>query len=202
MRDLCHFGDVDDIERRIGRAFEKERLGVRPHRVAPFVKIAAVDQRRGDTEARQVILDDIAAGAEHGLRGDHVIAGLELADQRNRDGGHSGRRRARRFGALERRHAPLEHVDRRIGKAGILVARIFALEARFRLGGAVVNIALGEKQRLGGFAEGRTQRAGMDQSSFRAISLLRRMQTCGPPGQTKTRPGGISSGRAHTSPAF
>ena len=130
MSDLRHLGDVDDLERRIGRAFEKERLGVRPHRIAPGVEIAAVDQRRGDAEARQIVLDHVAAGAEHRLGGDDVIAGLELADQRHGDGRHAGRGCARGFRAFERRHAPLEHVDGRIGEARILIAGVFALEAR------------------------------------------------------------------------
>ena len=47
MRDLGDRGDVDHLERRIGRAFEKEGLGVRPHRVAPLREVGAVDQRRG-----------------------------------------------------------------------------------------------------------------------------------------------------------
>ena len=107
VRDLRHRGDVDDLERRIGRRFEKERLGVRPHRVAPLVEIGAVDQRRGNAEARQIILDDVAAGAEQRLRRDHMVAGLELADQRQRHRRHAGRGRARGLGALERRHALL-----------------------------------------------------------------------------------------------
>ena len=36
MRDLGDRLDVDHLERRVGRAFEEEGLGVRPHRVAPL----------------------------------------------------------------------------------------------------------------------------------------------------------------------
>ena len=195
VRDLRHFGDVDDFERGIGRAFEKERLGVRPHGVFPGLEIAAVDQGRGDAEARQVILDDVAAGAEHGFRRHHVIAGLELADQRDGDRGHAGRGGARRFRAFERRHAALEHVDGRIGEARILIAGIFALEARLGLRRGVVDIALSQKHRLGGFAERRAQRAGLNQACFGAIGLFRgrgHVASIGQRsiGQTKQNPAG------------
>ena len=138
------------------------------------------------------------------LRRDYVVAGLELADKREGDRRHAGRRGARGLGAFERRHALLEHLHGRIGEAGILVARIFALEARFGLGGVVVDVALGQEQRLGGLAELRAQRAGMDQASFRTVVSSLRTRTCGPPLASKTKPGREekSSGRAHASPAF
>ncbi len=185
-------GDVDDFERRIGRGFEEKGLGVRPHRVAPLLEVGAVDQRRGDAEARQIILDDIAAGAEQRLRRDHVVAGLELADQRQRDGRHAGRGGARGFGAFERRHALFEHGHGRIGEARILEARLFVLEAALGLRGAVVDIALGQKQRLGGLAELRAQRAGMHEPGFGAVTIGRgRGHVALLVGQTKkTRPGG------------
>lgn len=59
---MCNLGDRADIEhvqRRIGRAFEKKALGVRPHRLAPLVEIEAVDQRRLDAVARQQVLHHI-----------------------------------------------------------------------------------------------------------------------------------------------
>ncbi len=179
MRDLSHFGDVDDFQRRIGRAFQKERLGVRLDSRAPSVEIAAVDQRRSDAEARQIILDDIAAGAEHRLRGDDVIARLHLADHGQRDRGHTGCRRARGFGAFKGRHAALEHVDGRIGETRILIARVFVLEALLRLGGAVVDVTLGEEQRFRGFAERRAQRSRLNQAGFRAVDFwCRRGHVC------------------------
>ena len=193
VRDFRDGGDVDHVERRIGRRFEEECLGVRPHRLAPLVEIGAVDQRRGNAVARQIILHDVAARAEQRLRRDHVVAGLDLAGERQRHRRHAGRGRARRFGAFERRHARLEHRHRRIGEARVLVAGLFVLEAPLGLGGAVVDIALGEKERLGGFAELRAQRAGMDEAGLGTIAnwrgrghgaLLGRVK------QNKTRPGG------------
>ena len=121
-----------------------------------------------------------------------MIAGLELAGQRQRYRGHPGRGRARGFRAFERRHARLEHCDRRIGEARILEARLFVLETALGLGGVLVDVALGEKQRFGSLAELRAQRAGMDQTGFGTIAIM-----CGrghlalPWPKNKTRPGGI-----------
>ena len=171
MRDLRDRGDVDHVERRIGRRFQEEGLGVRPHGGAPLVEVGAVDQRRRHAVARQVVLDDVAAGAEQRLGRDHVIAGLELAGERQRDRGHAGRCCARGLGALERRHARLEHRDRRIGKARVLKARVLVLEPALGLERVVVDVALGQEQRLGGLAELRAQYAGMDQTGLGAVAI-------------------------------
>ena len=102
-----------------------------------------------------------------------MIAGLELADERQRYGRHAGRGRACSLGVFERRHALFEHRDRRIGKARILEARLFVLEAALGLGGAVVDVALGEKQRFRSLAELRAQCAGMHQTGFGAVTIRR-----------------------------
>ena len=62
--DLGHGRNVDEFEGRVGRTFEKERPGLGPQGGAPLIQVVAVDQRRGDAEARQQVFDDIAAGAE------------------------------------------------------------------------------------------------------------------------------------------
>ena len=140
------------------------------NRFSPLVEIGAVDEGRGDAEARQEILDHPAARAEQRLRGDDVIAGLELPDQRSRHRRHAGRGRARRFGPLEGRHPALEHRDRRIGETRIEEAGLFALEARLALLGTVVDKALGEKQGFRGFAELRAHAAGVDEFGFGTIA--------------------------------
>ncbi|MGY3353856.1 hypothetical protein ACVWZK_000519 [Bradyrhizobium sp. GM0.4] len=53
MRDLGNAGNVEHVERRIGRALQEERLGVRLHGALPLVEIEAVDQRGLDAVARQ-----------------------------------------------------------------------------------------------------------------------------------------------------
>jgi hypothetical protein len=145
--------DVQHLERRIGRALQKEGLRVRPHRLAPLVEIVAVDQRRGDAVAGEVVLDHVEAGAEQRLGCHDVIARSDLAHQRGGDRRHSGRGCARGRRAFERSHALLEHGHRRVGKAGILIARLFVLEAPFRAQGALIDVALGEEEGLRGLPE-------------------------------------------------
>ncbi len=141
----------------------------------PLREIGPVDQRRRNAVARQEVFHHIAARAEQRLRGDHVIARLELTEQRDGDRRHAGRGRARGLRAFERRHARLEHRNRRIGEARILVARLLVLEAPLGLRGGLVDIALRQEQRLGGFAELRAQRAGVDQAGLGPVAGLRRM---------------------------
>ena len=82
----------------------------------------------GDAEPRQEVLDHPAAGAEHRLGGDDVVAGLDLADQGGVDRGHTARGRPRRLGAFERGHAIFEHRDGRIGEPGIEVSGIVPMK--------------------------------------------------------------------------
>ncbi len=201
MRDLGDLRDVDHFQRGIGRAFEEEGLGVRPHRIAPLLEVGAFHQRRGDAVARQVVLDHVAAGAEQGLGGHDMVAGAQLPHQGGGDGRHAGCGRARGLRAFERAHARLEHRHRRVREARILVAGLLALEPLFGAGGGLVDVALGEEQRLRGLAELRAQRAGMDEAGFEAVRL-----GCGRGHQgllcpTKN-PAGETPPGAHASPAF
>ena len=172
MRDLGDRLDVDRFQRRIGRSFQKKRLGAGAHRLAPGVEIGAVDERRMHAVAGQMLLDDIEAGAEQRLGGDDMIAGANLPHQRRGDRRHSGRGRARRGRAFERRHALLEHGDGRIGEARILIAGLLVLEALFRAERGLVNVALREIQRLAGLRELRAQDTGMDELGFGAVASL------------------------------
>ncbi len=165
--------DVEHLQRRIGRALEKEGLGVGLHRLAPGLEVPAVDQGRGDAVAGEVLLDDVEAGAEQRLGGDDMVARPHLAHQRGGDGGHPGRGRARGRRPFERAHALLEHVHGGIGEAGILVARLLVLEASLRAQRAVVDVALGEEQRLRRLAELRAQDAGMHELGLGAVVSLR-----------------------------
>ena len=172
--DVRDRSDVDHLQRRVGRRFQKECLGVFLDRLFPRIEIGAIDQRRCHPETRQPFLDDPAAGTEQRLCGDHVIAGSYQAHERGRDGRHAGRGRSRRFRPFERRHALLEHAHGRIGVARIDVTRDLAGETRLALLGGRIDVALGEEQRLRGLAELRAQRAGMNQPGFGAVALGRR----------------------------
>ena len=61
-----------------------------------------------------------------------MIAGAHLAHQRSGHCCHPRRSRARGLRAFERRDALLEHGHGGIGEAGVLIARLFILEALFR----------------------------------------------------------------------
>ncbi len=174
-RDLGDRRDVDQLERRVGRAFQEERLRLRPDRLLPRIDVAAVDQRRGDAEPRQQRADHVVAGAEERARGENVVAGLQVAKQRGADGGHAARDRKPRLRAFEQAHALLEHRDGRIGVARIDEARVLALEARLGRLGVGIDEALGQEQRLGGLGELRAHRAAMHQLGRGTVALLLRI---------------------------
>jgi hypothetical protein len=132
MGDIGDRLDVEHLQHRIGRAFQEEGFGVRPHGLAPLVEVGAVDQGRSDAVAREVLFDDVKAGAEHRLRRHDMIAGPDLTHQRGCDRRHPGCGRARGLRALERGDALFEHRNRGIGEAGILITRLLVLEALFR----------------------------------------------------------------------
>ena len=69
---------------------KKNGLGVGANGLAPGFDVAAVDERRGDAEARTKVLNDVAAGAEHRARGDDMLAGAEAGEHGSGDGGHAG----------------------------------------------------------------------------------------------------------------
>ncbi len=164
MGDLCHGGDVVDVERRVGGRFQEQRHGVGAERRPPLVEIVAVDQRAFHAEARQQILDDVATGAEQGLGGHHMVARLDLPHQRGRHGGHAGGRGARVLGAFEQRHALLEHPHGGVREARVDEPGILALEASLGGLGRVVDEALRQEERLRRLAEGRADGAAMDEA--------------------------------------
>ena len=170
VRDLGDGGDVEHVERRIGRAFQEAAFGVRPHRLLPLVEVEAIDQRGLDAVTRQQVFHHVAAGAEQRLCRHHMVAGLQRRQHGGRHRGHAGGGGAPGFRAFELDHAPLEHRHGGIGEARIEKARILALEARFALLGGVVDKTLGEKQSLRRLAELRAQRAGMHQPGFGTIA--------------------------------
>ena len=114
MRDLGDRRNIDHIEGRIGRAFEKARLGVWAHRLLPLVEIVTIDQCGLDSIARQQIFHDVAARAEQRLGCDDVIAGFQRREDRGCDSSHAGCCGSGGFGTFEFDHALFEHRNRRI----------------------------------------------------------------------------------------
>ncbi len=117
VRHLANRGDIDQVEHRVRRALQEHRVGRRRQRRLPFVQLGAVDEHGLDAPARQDLIDDEMARAEQGARGDHPVAGVELADQRGEHRRHAGGRGVARLGALEFGQPLLEHGDRRVAVA-------------------------------------------------------------------------------------
>src|SRR5690606_7567883 len=111
---------------------------------------------------------------------------------------HAGRRRACRLGAFQQPHTLFEHRDGWIGKARIDEPGLVASEAGLGLLSGVVDVALGEKERLGCLAKLRPELSAVDEERFgrplltgiRNLIALRhgRLLTCWPQGKKKTRP--------------
>ena len=178
---------------------KKKRARVGPHGALPGGRVAAVDQRAGDAEARTQLLRHVQARAEHGARRHDVVAGLEEAQQRRRHRRHAGGRGARGFGAFQQAHALLEHGRGRVGEARVDEARVLVLEAGLGLLGAVVDERLGEEHRLRRLAELRAQRAAVHQQRLGApgggvggsgqalgtVSVMRALLACPTAGNKK-----------------
>jgi len=103
-----------------------------------------------------------AVGAEQGLPGQDVVAGADQAHQRQMYRRHARGLGATGLGALEQGQPVFEHFHGRVGVARIDEA-LGAGEPRVGALGGVVEIALGQEDRLGRLAKLRTQRAAAHQ---------------------------------------
>ena len=101
-----------------------------------------------------------------------MIARAHRAHQRGGDGGHAGGGTAGGFRPLKRTQALFQHRHGGVGEAGVDEARILAHETLFALLGGIVDMALREEQRLGGFSELRAQGAGVNKLGFDVTGLL------------------------------
>jgi hypothetical protein len=96
-----------------------------------------------------------------------MIARFDVREYRRRHRGHSGCGCAALFGTFEDFQAIFEHRDRRIAEAAVLEARVFVLEARFGLFGALIDVALRQEERFGCLCELRAQDATVNEFRFR-----------------------------------
>jgi hypothetical protein len=170
--ELGNAGNVDHFERRVGRAFQEEHLGIRLDRLFPVLQMATIDQRAFDAVARRQRLDHPAAGAEQGARGDDMIAGLQLAKKCRGDRRHAGCGGAGLLGTFERAHALFEHVVGGAAIAGIDIAVVLALEARLGSFRTVVGKALRQVDRFRHLAILRAQGAAVHERGGRAPVLI------------------------------
>ena len=128
----------------------------------PCRRVGAVHELRFDAVAGQQGRDDPVAGPEERARGDDPVARLEMAEQRGVHRGHAARGGAAGLRALERGEPRLQHRDRRVAEAAILVVLDGAGEGRGGLLGAVVHEARGEEERLCRFRELAARDSAMD----------------------------------------
>ena len=79
LRQPADIGHIDDIHCRVGGRFEEKDLGIGLDSRKPFVIIAAVDNRGGNSPTRQQLVGQPAARSERRPRRNHVIALAKLA---------------------------------------------------------------------------------------------------------------------------
>ena len=160
MRDLRHGLEIDDRKRRVRRRFQKQHFRFRAHRGFPLIDIAAIDKRAGDAEARQNIFHHIAAGAEHRLRADHMIAGCAARTGTSpspppcRSRWRVRRARLRARPCAPRTSTPSDWNSAYRLKPSPPLKRASASSA------VLIGIARGEEQRLRGFLKLRAHLAG------------------------------------------
>ena len=82
-----------------------------------------------------------------------MVAGLEMGQQGGVDRGHAGCGGAAGLGSFEEGEAVLQHLDRGVAEATVLVVRDRALEGGLSLGGIVVDEAGSQEESLAGLAE-------------------------------------------------
>ena len=111
---------------------------------------------------------------------------LQAAQDGRRHRRHARRRGAGVFGAFQRAHALLEHVDGRVGVARIDEAGLLALEARLGGLGGVVDIALRQVHRFRCLADAGSAACPNARAGLRASSCASWSSTC--PKQQKNRP--------------
>ena len=173
-----HRPDIDDIEPRVRRGFDKDAFGRALQRIFPLVQVGAVDDRRLDPVFRQNLGQDVKAGPEQRPAADDVIARFHHRCHGCKDRGHPGCCRLAHGGAFDQRHALLEHVDRRIRKPRINEPVDAVLEGVLRLFGIFVDIAGRREDRLAGFAEFTAFGSTADCKGLRTPAFLNRFVDC------------------------
>ena len=149
-----HLGDVDDLHRRVRRAFAEGQRRARCERGLPGRQVAAVDLHGLDAVARQQVGNDVMTRAEQGATRHHPLSGAQLAQQCREHRRHAARRGAAGLSPFDQAQPLLEHRHGRVAVARIDVAQTVLLEGGLGFGGAAIDKARGHEQRLGGFLIG------------------------------------------------
>ena len=194
MGDLRHRGDVDQVERRVGRRLQEHRPGVRPHRRLPGREVAAFDEGGGDAVARQDGAEDDEAGAEQRPAGHDMVAAAQMAEQGGEHARHAAGGDVAALRPFQQGQARLQHLQRRVAVAGIDEAGLVAGEARLGRRRAVIDEARGQEDRLGGLAIGRSSGAAADQHGLGAEFVFAGGFVSIHLTSSSTRPGGGACG--------
>lgn len=123
-----HFGE------RIGGCLQIQEPGFGPNGRTPGVQIRQVYQRGLNTKLAQVLVVHHMRGAEDPARTDDMIARRQQRHEGGRDRRHARRKSHALLAPFQCGEALFESAHRRIGETRVDVPRLFAREARGRLG--------------------------------------------------------------------
>ena len=120
--EFAHRGEVDDLETRVRRGFEEDRLGPTRKGGFPLVEVAPVDEHGLDAVAREDVGDDHRTAPEQGPRGNDLVTSRQERSHRGEHRRHTARGDPADLGALEQAQTLLEHRDGRVSVAAVDVA--------------------------------------------------------------------------------
>jgi len=126
LGDRADGGNIDQAHVRIGRGFEIDDLGLVRDRRFQCQGIGQVNMRDRDAKAAESMLEEGEGAAIQRLVCDQLVTGAQKAPQDRRDRAHAGGHGDGCLATFQRRHALFEQLGRRIGDAGIDMARRFA----------------------------------------------------------------------------
>ena len=121
--------DVEDVLLGVGDGLGEERLRVRAHRRSPGVQVVGVlDERGGDAELGERVVQQVVRSAVQAGAGDDVVADLGEVEQRDRLGGLPAGHEQRPHPTLQARDALLDDVVRGVHQPGVDVAELLEPE--------------------------------------------------------------------------
>ena len=163
----CDLGEIDDLHRRVRRAFAEGEGGAAGECRLPGAEVAPVDEHGLDAPARQEVGDDVVARAEQGPARHHLLTGAQSAEECGEHRRHAACGGAAGLRPFEQPQPFFEHRHRRVAITRIDIAR--ALLGKRRLGrrGIVVDKARGQEQRFAGLVIGAAHGTATDEDRRR-----------------------------------
>ena len=121
-------GDVDQPHVRVGRRLEVHQLGPARHRRVHCGQVGHVDVGHAHAEFADAVVQEGVGAAVHGLVDHDLVARPQQRPQGGGDRAHAGAERHGGRAALQFGHARFQQRQRRVGDAGVHVARRLAGE--------------------------------------------------------------------------